>query len=43
MMVEEIEVNVNEAEINISGYNRGIYFFNIETANGNLVKKVVIE
>ena len=43
MMVEEIEVNANEAEINISGYNRGIYFFNIETANGNLVKKVIIE
>ena len=43
MMVEEIEVNANEAEINISEYNRGIYFFNIETENGNLVKKVVIE
>ena len=41
MMVEEIEVSANEIEINISGYNTGIYFFNIETGNGNAVKKVV--
>ena len=42
MMVEEIEVNANEAEINISDYNTGIYFFNVESENGNIVKKVVI-
>ena len=41
MMVEEIEVNANEAEINISEYNTGIYFVNVQTENGNLVKKVV--
>ena len=41
MLVEEIEVNANEVEINISNYNTGIYFVNIETENGNIVKKVV--
>ena len=41
MMVEEIEVNANEVEINISEYNTGIYFINVQTENGNLVKKVV--
>ncbi|MBQ5688643.1 MAG: T9SS type A sorting domain-containing protein, partial [Bacteroidales bacterium] len=41
MLVEEIEVNANEVEINISEYNTGIYFINIQTENGNIVKKVV--
>ena len=43
MMVEEIEVSANEAEINISEYNTGIYFFDVMTENGNVVKKVVIK
>ena len=42
MLVEEMEINANEVEINISGYNSGIYFFNIETENGNFVQKVII-
>ena len=42
MMVEEIEVNANKAEINISDYNTGIYFVDVKTENGNIVKKVVI-
>ena len=41
MMIEEIEVNANEVEINISEYNSGIYFFNIETENGSLIQKVL--
>ena len=41
MMVEEIEVSANEAEINISEYNTGIYFFDVMTENGNHIKKVV--
>jgi hypothetical protein len=41
MLVEEMEVNSNEVEINISEYNTGIYFVNVQTENGNLVKKVV--
>ena len=41
MMVEEIEVSANEVEINISEYNTGIYFFDVMTENGNVVKKVV--
>lgn len=41
MMVEEIEVNANEVEINISEYNSGIYFFNIETENGSHIQKVL--
>ncbi|MBR5781080.1 MAG: T9SS type A sorting domain-containing protein [Bacteroidales bacterium] len=42
MMVEEIEVNANEAEINTSDYNTGIYFFNVMTENGNRIQKVLI-
>ena len=41
MLVEEIEVNANEVEINISEYNSGIYFFNIETENGSHIQKVL--
>ena len=41
MMVEEIEVNANEADINISDYNTGIYFFDVMTESGNHIKKVV--
>jgi hypothetical protein len=41
MLVEEMEVNSNEVEINISQYNTAIYFVNVQTENGNLVKKVV--
>ena len=37
MMVDEIEVNANEVEVNISDYNSGIYFFNID---GKVVKVV---
>ena len=43
MMVEEIEVNANEVELNTSEYNTGIYFVNVQTENGNFVKKVVIK
>ena len=41
MMVDEIEVNTNEVEINISEYNSGIYFFNIETESGSHIQKVL--
>ena len=41
MMVEENEVSANEVEINSSEYNTGIYFFDVMTENGNVVKKVV--
>ncbi|MBO5849618.1 MAG: T9SS type A sorting domain-containing protein [Bacteroidales bacterium] len=41
MMVEEIEVNTNEAEINTSDYKSGVYFINIETENGSFTKKVM--
>lgn len=37
MMIDEIEVNAKEIEINISDYNTGIYFFNID---GEVVKVV---
>ena len=42
MMVEEIEVDANEADINISEYNTGIYFFDVMTENGNRIQKVLI-
>ena len=37
MMVDEIEVNANEVEVNISDYNSGVYFFNID---GKVVKVI---
>ena len=37
MTVEEIEMNSDNIEVNISDYERGIYFFNID---GNVVKVV---
>ena len=43
MLVEEIEINSNETEINVSDYNPGVYFFNIQTENGNVTKKIVVE
>ena len=43
MLIEEIEINSNEIEINTSGYNAGIYFINIQTEDGNVTKKVIIE
>ena len=43
MLVEEIEINSNETEINVSDYNPGIYFFNIQTENENVTKKIVVE
>ena len=43
MIVEEIEVNANGVEINVSGYKSGVYFINIENAEGNFTKKLMIE
>lgn len=41
ILIDEIEINSDEVEINISDYNSGVYFFNVETENGNVTKKVV--
>ena len=43
MMVDEIEMNSNEIEINVSEYKSGIYFINVETSNGNIIKKMIVE
>ena len=43
MLVEEIDVNSGEIEINVSDYNSGIYFINVETSNGNIIKKMIVE
>jgi hypothetical protein len=43
MIVEEIEVNANDVEINVSGYKSGVYFINIESAAGNFTEKLMIE
>lgn len=43
MKVDEIEMNSNEIEINVSGYKPGIYFINVETSNGNIIKKMIVE
>ena len=41
MLVDEIEMSSDEIEINVSDYNPGIYFFNIETESGNVTKKFI--
>ena len=38
MMVEEIEINSDEVEIDVSDYNSGIYFFNVD---GEVVKVII--
>ena len=38
MMLEEIEINSDEIEINVSDYEDGIYFFNID---GEVIKIVI--
>ena len=43
MLVEEIEINSNETEINVSNYNPGIYFISIQTEKGSVTKKIVVE
>ena len=43
ILIEEIEVNSNEIEINVSDYNPGIYLINIQTENNCFIKKIVIE
>ena len=37
MKVDEIEMNSDNIEVNISDYERGIYFFNVE---GEVVKVI---
>lgn len=41
MLVEEIEVNSSNIEINVSDYSNGIYFIEVQTENGNFVKKII--
>lgn len=41
MMIEEIKVNADNMEIEVSDYVPGIYFFSIQTEKGNVVKKFV--
>ena len=43
MMIEEIEINSNEIEINVSDYKTGIYFINVSNEELNVTKKIVVE
>lgn len=43
ILIEEIEVNSNDIEINVSNYNIGVYFVEVVTEKGSLIKKIVIE
>ncbi len=43
ILIEETEMNSDEVEINVSEYNSGVYFISIQTENGNLIKKFIIE
>ena len=33
----------DEIEINVSDYNPGVYFFNIQTEEFNVTKKIIVE
>lgn len=41
VLVERIEVRSNETEINMNGYNTGIYFVQVNSENGTTTRKVV--
>ncbi len=41
MLMDEIEIDSEELEINLSDYNPGVYFVNIKSENGTIVKKIV--
>ena len=41
MLMDEIEIDSEELEINLSDYNPGVYFVNIKSENGTVVKKIV--
>lgn len=41
MMIEEIKVNSDNIELNLSNYVPGIYFFNINTDKGNVVRRFI--
>ncbi|MBO5848912.1 MAG: T9SS type A sorting domain-containing protein [Bacteroidales bacterium] len=41
VLVEKIEVRSNNVEINMSDYNTGIYFVQVNTENGTATRKVV--
>ncbi|MBR6775879.1 MAG: T9SS type A sorting domain-containing protein [Bacteroidales bacterium] len=43
MLIDEIEVDANEVEINVSDYNPGVYFITVNTEKGNIVKRFVKE
>ncbi|MBQ8221775.1 MAG: T9SS type A sorting domain-containing protein [Bacteroidales bacterium] len=38
MMIDEIEVNSNEVEINVSDYNPGVYFFNVDGKTYKIIR-----
>ena len=42
MLVEEFEMNSEEMEINVSDYNSGVYFIDINTEKGNVIRKVIV-
>ena len=41
MLVEEIEVNSNDIEINVSDYNAGIYFVEVISEKGKFIEKFI--
>lgn len=43
MLVDEFEMNCDEIEINVSDYKSGVYFVEVSTINGSVIKKFIIE
>lgn len=43
VLVDRFEVENNTINIDVEDYNSGIYFVNIQTENGSVTKKIVVE
>ena len=43
MLVDEFEIYSDEIEINVSDYKSGVYFVEVSTENGSVIKKFIIE
>ena len=43
ILIDRFEVENNTINIDVEDYNSGIYFVNIQTENGSVTKKIVVE
>ena len=43
LLIKEVEANENSLSIDVSAFKKGIYFVNMLTSNGTVVKRFVKE